>query len=215
MALIFDMDGVLVDNSLFHKRAWKFFCWQHGFRLTEDQLRQHVYGRTNKNILTYLFGTLSKKKILNYAAEKEEIYRKLFSPHFAPVRGIERLFHDLRKHHVLRGLATSAPPINVAYVLRKMGLRRFFKTIVDDTMVQHGKPHPEVYLKTAQKLGVDPVHCVVFEDAVSGVQAAKAAGMHVIAVTTTHSRRELREADIIIPDFTRLSFERVKHLSRS
>lgn len=207
-AVIFDMNGVIVDDSAFHKRAWKAFCESHGFPLTEEQLARNVYGKRNKETLEWLFKKkLPAREVARYAAEKEALYRKLYRGSIAPVKGLRRFLAHLRREGVILALATSAPPKNVKFILAATGLRGHFRTIVDDTDVRQGKPHPEIYLKTAARLRVKPSSCIVFEDSLSGIASAKSAGMRVVAITTTHARKELARADLVIDDFSRLRLD--------
>jgi beta-phosphoglucomutase len=200
-AFIFDMDGVIVDSNPFHKIALKQFCNQYGEDLTEEQLKEKVYGRTNKDWLTNLFGDLGTEKLTQYAYEKELLFRQLFDKDIRPLDGLIQFLDKLDKYGIPRAVATSAPKENVDFTLEKTGTTPYFKTVLDDSFVSQGKPNPEIYLKTAKAIGLDPALCVVFEDSLSGVKAGKAAGCKVVGVMTTHSAEELQETDLVIRDF--------------
>lgn len=201
--LIFDMDGVIIDSNPFHKTAWKAFCEKHSCSLTNDELQQYVYGKTNEDALRHVFGNdLTTTQINEYAQQKEETYRELFKPHLTALPGLAVFLEKAKSMFAELAVATSAPPENVDFVMDTLNLRRFFSIIVDETQVTKGKPDPEIYLKTAKLLQANPKQCIVFEDSLSGIQAAKNAGMVVIGVTTTHSAEELADkVDATIEDF--------------
>ncbi len=205
-AFIFDMDGVLVDSNPTHKIALKQFCRAHGYELSEQQLREKIYGRTNRDWLLNLFGDLSEEKIRQYADEKEALFRQLYHD-IEPVAGLITFLKKLDKGGIPRAIATSAPRANVDFTLERTHMESFFSTILDDSFVTKGKPDPEIYLKTAAALGFSPSNSIVFEDSLSGVKAGKAAGCKVVGITTTHTREELSETDLIIDDFADLEPE--------
>ena len=203
-AIIFDMDGVLVDSNPYHKIALHQFCANHGYHLTEEGLRNTIYGRTNKEWITNLFGTLPPDQLAQYGEEKEALYRELFDKAIQPVTGLIDFLHLLDKHTIPRAIGTSAPRSNVDFTLSKTGMLNFFSIILDESHVTHGKPNPEIYINVAQKLGLPPQQCIVFEDSLSGVISAKSAGAKVVGITTTHTVEELSETDFVINDFKNL-----------
>jgi HAD superfamily hydrolase (TIGR01509 family) len=206
IAFIFDMDGVLVDSNPTHKIALKQFCKEHGYDLTEQDLREKIYGRTNKDWLVNLLGDLSEETIRQYADEKEALFRKLYTD-IKPVEGLMSFLDKIDRLKIPRGIATSAPRANVDFTLEKTGTERYFSTILDDSFVTEGKPNPQIYLKSAQALGFPPEKCIVFEDSLAGVKAGKNAGCKVVGITTTHTRTELEDTDFIIDNFVGLEPE--------
>jgi beta-phosphoglucomutase len=203
-AFIFDMDGVIVDSNPYHKIALQQFCRQLGYDLSEEQLRQKIYGRTNKDWISNLFGDIGEARIQHYAEEKEALYRRLYEKDITAVTGLISFLEKMDTLGIARAIATSAPRANVDFSLSKTHTEQFFRTILDDSFVSKGKPDPEIYLKSAAALGYAPADCVVFEDSLSGVQAGKRAGCKVVGITTTHSPEELHETDFIITDFAGL-----------
>lgn len=188
------MDGVIVPNAAYHLKAWFVFAQQHGLTLTPDDYMQHMNGHVAKDSLEFLFHrSLSADDITRYGEEKEAVYRELYRPDFAPVPGLVTFLNDLKSHNIRRAVGTSAPVSNVDFTLDGLHIRPSFDVIVDASMVQHGKPDPEIYLKAAEHLGVAPAQCVVFEDAFAGIEAGLRGGMKVIALATTHSRAELTD----------------------
>ena len=199
-AFIFDMDGVIVDSNPTHKIALKQFCTEHGYDLSENDLREKIYGRTNRDWLLNLFGALDEHTIRKYADEKEALFRKLYTD-IKPVSGLIPFLDELNALKISRAIATSAPRANVDFTLQKTNTERYFETILDDSFVTEGKPNPQIYLKSAKALNFDPSNCIVIEDSLSGVRAGKRAGCKVVGITTTHTREELKETDFVIDDF--------------
>ena len=186
-AVIFDLNGVIVDDSSFHARAWLEFCEARGMKLTEEEFAVHIMGRPNSEIFRYVFKSdLSDREIEILAEEKEARYRRLYEPHRSLVPGVRTLLEDLQRKQIPIALATSSPRTNLPFILDDMDLRKFFLTLVDAEDVKKGKPDPEVYLTAAHGLGINPSECLVFEDSIFGVEAAVAAGMKVIGISTTH-----------------------------
>ncbi len=204
VAFIFDMDGVIVDSNPFHKISLKQFCRKYGHDLTEEQLREKIYGRTNKDWLVNVFGTLEEKQLRAYADEKEALFRELYEHDIQPVAGLTDFLKLLDQYNLPRAIATSAPRANVDFTLLKTHTEKYFPVILDDSFVTKGKPDPEIYLKTAAALKFPPEKCIVFEDSLSGVKAAKNAGCKVIGLTTTHTAAELNETDANFKDFVNL-----------
>lgn len=203
-AVLFDMDGVIIDSNPFHKIALKEFCKQRGHDLTEELLREKIYGRTNKEWIPNVFGPLPEDVRSRYAEEKEAMFRDIYKADVKPVPGLIPFLEDLHRHNVLKTISTSAPRSNVDFTLAHIPIARYFEAILDEAFVTHGKPDPEIYLKSAAALGVAPQHCVVIEDSLSGVLAGKAAGCKVVGITTTHTPEELANTDLVIADFTAL-----------
>lgn len=204
-AILFDMDGVIIDSNPAHKIALRQFCKQHGHDLTDEQLRLKIYGRTNKDWIPNLFGgNLSAEVISQYGEEKEAMFREIYKSDIKPVDGLMDFLEEMNNHHVPMAIATSAPRSNVDFTLEHTHTGKYFKAILDEAFVTRGKPDPEIYVKTAAALGFDPKDCVVIEDSLSGIQAGKSAGCRVIGITTTHTPEELSHTDLVIPDFRNL-----------
>jgi HAD superfamily hydrolase (TIGR01509 family) len=205
IAFLFDMDGVLVDSNPYHKIALREFCRKHGHELSEEKLREKIYGRTNRDWITNLFGALPDATLRSYADEKEALFRELYAPHIQPLTGLNSFLAQLDQNGISRAIATSAPRANVDFTLSKTGLGNYFSVILDESFVSRGKPDPEIYLKTAAALGFAPSSCIVLEDSLSGVAAGKAAGCKVVGITTTHTAHELSQSDLVINKFDEIS----------
>jgi len=186
LCLIFDMDGVIVDSNPVHRQAWERFNRQFGLETTEEMQRR-MYGRRNDQIVRDFFGDgLDAEEVTSRGAAKERLYREMVADRIDEilVPGV-REFLD-RYREAPKALASNGEPENVDFLLDRAGLRAFFQAIVNGQQVRHPKPHPEIYLRAADLLGADPADCIVFEDSESGVEAAQAAGMRIVLVSTTH-----------------------------
>lgn len=212
IGLIFDMDGVIVENHQYHYLAWQKTAAKHGAEIDEDFYREKMNGRTLKKLMKVVFDReMSDEEALTIGLEKEAIYRDLYRDHRQPTIGLVAFLEQAREKGIPMAVGTSAPKENVIFTLDDLNLRKYFVGVVDDSMVTHGKPDPEVYLKGAEMIERAPDQCIVFEDALSGIEAGKAAGSKVIALATSHSREEL-DADLIIDNFSDLSWQQITDL---
>jgi len=185
-ALIFDMDGVIIDSNPTHRQAWIEFNRRHGIETTDSMLAR-MYGKRNDEIVRDFFGAhLNDREVFDRGAAKEALYRQMIGPNLtiSMVPGIREF---LEAHQNLAtAVATNAEAANADFVLDRMGMRSLFRVVIDGHQVTNAKPHPEIYLRAAELLGVAPQDCVVFEDSYAGVAAGEAAGMPVIGIGTTH-----------------------------
>jgi beta-phosphoglucomutase len=203
--LVFDMDGVIVNSNPVHKEVIKLFCEKHERAVSDDFLKQRVYGRTNKEWIPEVFGRLPDAEVEQYANEKEQMFRDMFDPQEAEVPGLTQFLKNLNREQIPCVVATSAPKANADYILSELNISEYFLTVLDSSHVDKGKPEPEIYLKAASKLNMSPDNCIVFEDSLAGVEAALRAGTLVIGVTSTHSASELENCHLIIDNFLDLS----------
>lgn len=210
LAVIFDMDGVLVNNFAWHLKAWEKFCKKYKKRISADEFREHVFGGNNPDHLKFIFGNhLSQELIDKYGQEKELIYRELYKDNIQPVTGLKPFLSEIKALGIPTAIATSAERANVDFVLEAIGLNEQFNAIVDSSMIKKGKPDPEVFTKAASLLNAGPHKCIVFEDSLKGIAAALNARMKVIGVGTTHYVAELTEAHLVINDFTEITADRL------
>ena len=192
-AVIFDIDGTIVDNMHLHAEAFAVFAERHGLPpLTKDD-RARLDGRRNSEIFPILFKReVPRDEWLAYEHEKEGLYRELSKGRLSPMKGLLELIDRLRGDRIPMALATSAPKANVVHTLAELDLASAFPVIVRGDEVARGKPAPDVFIEAARRLGIDPADCLVFEDAPMGVEAAKAAGMSVVALTTSFNEEQFR-----------------------
>lgn len=201
--MIFDMDGVVVDNHRYHFAAWMMFAEKYKFELNREIYREKYNGKTNADLFRMIFGQISEEEINRYADEKESLYQKLYSENMKAHTGLIDFLDYLQKKKMKIALGTSAPTMNVDFTLDTLKLRKYFEVIVDGSQVERGKPDPQVYQLCAMKLGLEPKECVVFEDALLGLEAGERAGCKIVAVATSHEAYELKQkTDLIIHDFT-------------
>lgn len=212
-AVLFDVDGTLVDNHEAHEAAWMVWGERHHQRIEHEFYREHLYARSNDRILRTLLGEqLSATEIEGWAAEKEAIYRELYRPKMTEMPGLGRLLKELAAAGVRCGAASNAERINVDFVVDGLGVRDHFGVVLAREDVAHGKPDPELFLLAAQRLGFAPAACLVFEDSATGFEAARRAGMACVAITG-HSRGGALPAQVrdVHRDFTTV---RVRDLLR-
>lgn len=215
-AVLFDMDGVIVDTNTAHKKAILQFCDKYHKTLSDEEMKKHIWGRTNKEWIRHLFGeSISDVQLKAYADEKELLFRKIYEPDIKLLKGLKAFFDMLRRNNILMAVGTSAPPENVDFVFNHTGIKKYFDVVLDERAVTIGKPNPEIYLKVAKALNFDPADCIVIEDSLSGIEAGKRAGSKVIGITTTHSDVELSHADLTAADFSTLSTKDLTNLFMS
>jgi beta-phosphoglucomutase family hydrolase len=198
-ALIFDMDGVIIDSNPLHRAAWAEYTRRNGVEMTEA-MQQRMYGKRNDEIVRDFLGAdLTEAEVFAHGGAKEALYREIMGPRTGEslVPGIREFL--TRHRHLPLAVATNAEAANVDFVLDGAGLRGFFRVILNGHEVVNPKPHPEIYLRAADGLGVRPQECVVFEDSSTGVESGLAAGMRVVGVGTTHD--DLPGVSLLIRDF--------------
>ena len=185
IALIFDMDGVIVDSNGMHRASWEAFNRRYGLETTEE-MHQRMYGKRNDQIVRDFFGDgISVAEVDLRGRAKEQLYREMMAGHTEELL-VPGLRDFLERHRDLpMAVASNAEPENVAFILDELRLRPFFRVLVDGHQVHNPKPHPDVYLRAAELLQVAPADCIVFEDSHSGAAAAVAAGMRVVGLRTT------------------------------
>jgi beta-phosphoglucomutase len=210
-AFIFDMDGTIVDNMGFHTDSWLEFFARRGKQYDADAFFRETAGAQGREILRERLGPdIPDDEIAVLAQEKDALYREMYAPHREAIAGFEELVDKARERGVALAVATSAPPPNIVFTLDELDLRRHFDAVVGAADVKQGKPHPDVFLKAAEKLGVNPEDCIVFEDAPMGVEAARRAGMRAVVITTTLPAEAFEEFDnviAIIKDYTGVSVD--------
>ncbi|MDR0337621.1 MAG: HAD family phosphatase [Planctomycetaceae bacterium] len=205
IAVIFDMDGVLVDNAHFHKRAFVEYFSEYGTTLTPE-----MYGRSNEDLMVELFPNESEERHREFANGKEAYYRQIYEPHIKPVAGLVSFLQELKSNNIPVAVGSSAPVENIDFVLDKLKIRNYFDVVVVAAMVRRAKPAPDIYLKSAELLKMEPKNCLVFEDALAGIEAARSAGMKVVGVATSLPKEKLTETNKIINDFTEITVAEIK-----
>lgn len=213
-AFIFDMNGTMIDDMLFHVKAWSDMLNNDlGAGLTEAQVKAEMYGK-NGEVLDRIFGQghFTQEESDRLSVEKEKRYQADYLPHLALIRGLPSFLEKIYQRRIPMAIGSAAIPFNIDFVLDNLNLRHYFSAIVSADDVTISKPHPETYLKAAALLNVPPEKCLVFEDAPKGVEAALNAGMQAVAITTLHTPDEFyRYNNIIafIKDYTDPAIEQL------
>jgi beta-phosphoglucomutase len=207
-AVIFDLDGVLIDSAEPHHQSWRLLAKELGQDVTAEQFAAS-FGRQNRDIIPMLFGPDLDDRVGELSARKEELYRELVRGRLPAIPGGAELVGECRRAGLKLAIGSSTPRANIDLALDELGLADCFDVIVSDADVARGKPDPEVFLTAARRLGVPPRDCVVIEDAPSGVQAALAAGMKVVGLTTQHPPERLAQAHLVVDQLTGLSWETI------
>ena len=211
MGVLWDMDGVLVDTGEFHFQAWREILTEYGIAFTYE-LHQETFGMGNASILSQLLGEQCTPKLLSEIGDrKEEQFRAAVRGHAEPLPGVHAWLQRLHDGGARQGIASSAPMANIDTLIDELGLRGYFDAIVSGVDMP-GKPEPALFLKVARLLDVPPADCVVIEDAVVGVGAAKRAGMKCIAVTTTNPAEALSAADVVVDRLDALPVDAFRRL---
>jgi len=188
---IFDMDGTLVDNMPYHVRSWQQLLAELGVKMTRQEIENRNRGILPEVIRNMLGDQLSETEVAAIGERKEELYRKIYCPHLQLLAGCQAFLDQSYLLHVPMAVATMANRVNVAFVLDGLGIRDLFRIVIGEEDVREGKPSPEAFLLAAQGLQLPPENCIVFEDSLSGVEAAQRAGMKVVFLSTSLSASNL------------------------
>jgi len=212
-AVIFDMDGVICHTNPFHSQAFKIFFEKRNLFPSEEEFMLHMYGKNNGYILSHFLGRkIEGEELADLEFEKESLFREIYKQHIDPIPGFMQFFHSLREAKLKTGVATSAPFANLELIAGRLDLFPYLESALASEQVSKHKPDPEVYLKTAANLSLDPSQCIVFEDSFSGVTAAKNAAMKVVGVLSSHTIEELPPCDLYIEDYQNLEVARILSL---
>ncbi len=194
-ALIFDMDGTLLDNMHIHNIIWSEYLGERGIHLTPTEIGIRTASLPNPKIIRMFFGQdLDPVHVIAMSTEKEDRYRaRIASGLIEPLPGLRDFLDEIQTQALPRALATSASRVNLDFTLKALQLETFFQVVIAAEDVEHGKPHPEPFLKAAERLGQAPGDCLVFEDSPFGLEAAQRAGMRAVGLTTSHPAEELEQ----------------------
>jgi beta-phosphoglucomutase family hydrolase len=208
---IFDWDGVIIDSSALHEASWEMLAAENGRTLPADHFKRG-FGMKNEFIIPNILSwTQDLEEIRSLSLRKEALYREaVVTRGLQPLPGVRTWLEKLAAAGVMCVIGSSTHRANIDLSLEKIGLAEFFADLVTAEDVSHGKPHPEVFLKAAQKIGRNPESCVVFEDAHVGIQAARNAQMKVIAVATTNPMEDLAAADLAVERLDQLDVEELQ-----
>jgi beta-phosphoglucomutase family hydrolase len=202
------MDGTLVHNMPIHNQAWQDVLAEADVHIDQEEFNRATTGKKTPEILRMMLGPqLSDSEIAYWGERKENLYRERFASCREPLAGLLQLLEQAHTLGIPMAVASAAPPENIPFILDGLDLRRHFQAVVGGHDVQNGKPDPEIFLKSAKILGVEPEKCLVFEDALAGIEAARRAGMDAVMLCTTIDAHEVAGQPHVlaaVPDFTHL-----------
>lgn len=213
-AVIFDMDGTLVDSMPYHFKSWVVFFEQQGITLGPDDFEKVHHG-TLFDIMPRIMGNhLTHDESYRLGMIKESVFREMYKNEIKPIEGAIACLEALQSAGLKIGLGTAADITNADFTVDAINIRHYFDTIVTSDIVKEGKPSPAVYLKVAENLGVEPANCLVFEDTTSGIQSALSAGMKVIGITTGLTAAEINKQSVsmVIDDYVGITLEKLRSL---
>ena len=212
-AIIFDMDGTLMNNNPYHFKAWQAFYEKYKRSFTLDDYRTQISGHTSVDIFQKFFGKImTPEEITTHANEKNLLYRELYKPYIKPLDGLINFLKTIQAAGIPMAIATSGSPANVRFMFENIPIEQYFNHVIDASDVIKSKPDPEIFLKAAKSVGADPAKCVAFEDSFAGIASAKAAGMKVIGVATMEKREEMTDTDLVIDDYTQINLKIIESL---
>jgi beta-phosphoglucomutase len=211
--VIFDFDGVIVDSHPVHKRTWIKFLESVGKTASEEELQFILDGRKRDDILRHFLGELDDERMAEYGHRKEQIFRDETGD-VQIVNGLMGFLEDLEGAGAAIGIASSGSRSRVNFLLDRLDLKKHFQVVVTGDQVKRGKPDPSIFVKAAQALQEHPNELLAFEDAVSGVESAKAAGMKCFGIAQPDRASVLIDsgADHVVPDFRSLSYSKLMEL---
>jgi beta-phosphoglucomutase len=211
-AVIFDVDGVLIDSYQAHFESWLRMFGEHGVSFTEVEFRK-TFGRTSHDIIAALYGAdLSDSEIREWDDRKEALYRDIIRENFPAIDGASELLDALHTAGFKLGVGSSGPPENIQLTLECLKRANLFGAVVTRVDVTRGKPDPQVFQISGECLSAKPEECVVVEDAPAGIEAANRAGMASVALTGTATREELAHAKLIVDSLRELTPEVLRNL---
>lgn len=192
-AVIFDMDGTLVDNIPFHREAWISFLKKHNIDLNPGEFLAKDRGNINDMIRSFFGLELTDDRVRELGQNREKIYRDLYKNNIEEIEGLTVLLKNLREMDILASLATMSAKPSIDLVIDELNIRDFFHSITNGLEIRRGKPDPEIYELALEKLGLRNEECVVIEDSIGGVISAGKSGIDVIGITTSHLADELMD----------------------
>lgn len=206
------MDGVLADTGPIHFESWVRMAQEMGYTYTKEFFDK-TFGQQSPTIVKMMAGdNFNEAEIHKWADLKELYYREMVKDKLEPLPGVIPLLRELNKEGFKLAVGSSGPPENVDLLLKTLKIKSFFDVVITAADVKEGKPAPDVFLIAAEKCGVNPENSMVIEDAPVGIEAAIRANMKTIALTTTHKKEELKDADLIIKDLSHISVKDILKL---
>jgi beta-phosphoglucomutase family hydrolase len=197
-AFLFDLNGTMIDDMHYHIKAWHGILNGLGANISLERMKEECYGK-NDELLERMFpGRFSEDEKREMSYEKERHYQLAFKPHLKLLPGLDVFLEEAHQQHIKMAIGSAAIMFNIDFVLDNLHLRDYFSALVSADDVTVSKPDPETFLSCAQRLGIAPEHCIVFEDSPKGVESAKRAGMKAVVLTTLHEAHEFEGLDHVL-----------------
>ncbi|MHC8949906.1 HAD family hydrolase [Sphingobacterium hungaricum] len=213
IAVIFDMDGVIVHTNPYHSLAFRKLFTAYELNPSEEEFELHMYGKHNSYIFSHFLNRkIGREELVELENEKEALFREIYATEIDPIPNFLPFLTSLKEAGIPTGIATSAPRANLDLIATKLDLFRLMDSVLASEDIHLHKPHPEVYLKSAENLGIPPENCLVFEDSFSGITAGLNAGMKVVGVLSSHKKEDLPVCQAYINDYTDIDAKWVKEL---
>ena len=212
-AIIFDLDGTLVDSLPYHHESWRIFFKNNNIEENDfNEIYRNYKGGGTLELMTSVFGDIyTKDELEKMSDDKEVIFRDIYRSKIFPINGLRKFLDNLKKNNILLSIGSNAIRKNVLMTIKELGITNYFSSIICGDEVSKGKPDPEMYLKTLSNLKVNKNECIIFEDSIEGVTAAKNANIKVIGVTSSQSSEPLKSVGAFktIEDYTKISIDNI------
>lgn len=214
--VIFDMDGVICHTNPHHVKAFEVFFDNYKVPYSEEEFEEHMYGKHNGYIMSHFFKrSVVGDELRKLEDEKESIFREIYKDKVETIPHYLKFLNQLKSRNFKTAVATSAPRANLDLIIKALKIEDEMDSMMSSEDVKHHKPDPEVYLKSAERVGVAPSHCIVFEDSFSGVSAALNAGMKVVGVLSTHTKEQLPPCNFYINDYSEVNVDKILDLLKA
>ena len=212
-AIIFDLDGTLVDSLPYHHESWRIFFKKNNIEENDfDEIYKNYKGGGTLELMTSVFGDIyTKDELEKMSDDKEVIFRDIYRSKIFPINGLRKFLDNLKKNNILLSIGSNAIRKNVLMTIEELGITKYFNSIICGDEVSKGKPDPEMYIKTLSNLKVNKNECIIFEDSIEGVTAAKNANIKAIGVTSSQSSEILKSVGAFktIEDYTKISIDNI------
>ena len=215
-AIIFDLDGTLVDSLPYHYESWSIFFKNNNLEETYfSKILKEYKGGGTLELMSSVFGnSYSKKELKKMSEDKEVIFRDIYKNNIRPIKGLINFLDNLKENNILLAIGSNATTKNVLMTIEELGITNYFSSIICGDKVSKGKPDPEMFITTLSNLKVSKDECIVFEDSIEGVTAAKNAGIKPIGVTSSQSTEALESAGCFktITDYSKIELDNILDL---
>lgn len=205
--IIFDMDGTIVDSLPYHYEAWKIFFNQNKVENFSEKLNEYKGGGTLDLMRTVYGNQYSKKELKKMSEDKEKIFRKIYKGEIKQILGFKKFLDELKSKDIMVGLASNAIRKNVSMIINELEIYDYFDSIICGDEVINGKPNPEMFNETIDRFNINKDECLIFEDSLEGVLAAKNSGVKVIGITSSSSNKVLKDAGCVMSISDYLDFK--------